>query len=137
MPIALRLRRRIDGSLCLADDLHRVDALRADDGTIISDGRRFPDTHWFRTSWLLETPEAKLDGDTITLTLANATAVYRVTANEPRGYAVELVSSEVADTPPLDEAKAAANRAAKAAAEGSEVVEGANAGSVVVEEGGS
>jgi hypothetical protein len=113
MPIALRLNRRIDGSLVLKDAYDRAGPLRGNDGAVIRDEREFPAEHWFRYDWLLATPEATVDGDVVRLELANATAVYRVTEAQARGYAVTLESSELRDPPPLDEAKAEANRAIK------------------------
>lgn len=114
MPIALRLNKRIDGSYVVVDTLGRGDAVRDGDGNVIGDNRAFPDVHWFRYSYLAEHSDlARLDGDQVILELANGRAVYRITERQPNGVAVELVESELVDPAPLDEAKAAANRAAK------------------------
>ncbi len=105
MPVALRLIRRIDGSLCLSDP----------HGLLTGDNREFPDPHFFAYLYLATTPEAAVapDGGQVTLNLANAKAVYRVTGRRPDGVDVELVDFELRDPPALDEKLAAANREAK------------------------
>lgn len=112
MPIPLRLRRRGDGTLALADA----------NGALGPD-REFPDPHLFVFTWLYgegADVATVADGE-VRLTLANASAVYRVVDNpDPttanQGVLGEVVSADYFDPPPIDEAKAEA-RAAEVAAE--------------------
>lgn len=106
--IPLRLRRRRDGSLALTDA----------GGAIATDGREFPTPHLFVFGWLYGegSSVAKVDGDRLTLTLANAEAVYRVVPNDDpvmanQGVLCELDAVELFDPEPIDEQVAAARAA--------------------------
>lgn len=124
--IPLRLRRRRDGSLCVANIHGTVDATTAE----------FPATHAFSFDWLFANGDVvSLDGDAIRLDLANGRASYRIVNRGPGGVEVELVSSEVFEAPPIDEAKAEQIAAARAATSGDTGVESAStaaAGTAVV-----
>jgi hypothetical protein len=68
--IPLRLRRRRDKSLCLVDEMNRI----ASEGHPAT----FPPRHEFSLTWLLDNGRhVTVEDDTITLNLANGTAVYR------------------------------------------------------------
>ena len=104
MPIALRLNRRRDGSLCLTD-AHSNPA---------GPDREFPAEHGFTYEWLANNADvARIEGDTVTVTLANATAVYRIVNRRADALDLELESSELVDAPPIDEKAAAAIAAAR------------------------
>lgn len=102
--IPLRLRRRRDGTLALTDERGAVDG----------DGRVFPESHVFPASWLISSGGvATLDGDTLTLTLCNASATYRIVEQDAAGNLHgELEAASLGDTPKIDE-KAAAKLAAQ------------------------
>jgi hypothetical protein len=95
--IPIRLRRRRDGSVALTD--HR--------GVVDAPTYQLPREHLFTYAWLLgggaavATPGPPGDDRTITLSLANATAVYRVTGVDEgdRGLIATLVEASAFDAP--------------------------------------
>lgn len=94
MAIPLRLRRRRDGSLCLTDSYGRTSG----------DDREFPQTHGFTMDWLVNNSNvARMTGDEITLNMANACALYRVTDRRADAVDVELVESSLFDPAPIDD----------------------------------
>lgn len=105
--IPLRLRRRRDGSLALTDA----------EGRVGSESRAFPAEHVFTPTTLLSLAGVgafAMDGDTITVSLVNAAATYRVTERRPNGEIVAVVvESSLLDPPPIDADAAAAIAAAR------------------------
>lgn len=97
--IPLRLRRRRDGSLALTDA----------NGAVSGTDRAFPPHHFFTFLWLVGdgASVAQTTVDTVTLTLANASAVYRITEVGDVGVSADLVSADMYDAPSIDEAEAA------------------------------
>lgn len=102
-PLRLRLRR--DGTLCLVD----VEA------NVNSPDRAFPDEHLFPSTWLLGagSPYTTVDGDTITVELANARGTFDIVEREATdghgtvvGISARLATSELFDPPPIDEHRA-------------------------------
>jgi hypothetical protein len=86
--IPLRLRRRRDGALYLMDALGRTD----------SDELAFPSAHIFTAAWLLREgrEHAAISGDSLTVTLANASATYAIDEIDASGNVhVTLQATEV------------------------------------------
>lgn len=104
--IPLRLNKRRDGSLCLTDALGR--------GT--GDAREFPPVHVFGYQWVANVGSdvARIEDGEVTLTLANATARYRVVDEGPTAVRGELIESSLSDPPAIDEDKAGAIAARRA-----------------------
>lgn len=104
--IPLRLRKRRDGTLALTDA----------EGRVSGSDRAFPAEHVFTATTALNLAGAgalALNGDTITVTLCNAGATYRVTEQRANGeLAATLEKASLLDVPPIDE-KAAAKLAAQ------------------------
>lgn len=95
--IPLRLRRRRDGTLALVDA----------DGRVGGEGRMFPAEHLFTNAWLLDSKAAEIDGDDLTIVLANARATYRVIERTDVGLLAEVTATELFDAAPVDEERAA------------------------------
>lgn len=120
-PGILRLRRRRDGSVALVNAR----------GQVAADDLVFPSEHPFLFRQLFERQDImRRDGDTIVVTLANASAVYRIgrplspeqDLTAEQGVIGVLEATELRPAPAVDEAKAlalaetvAAARAAQAA----------------------
>lgn len=124
--IALRLNKRRDGSYVVLDV----------NGSATGPDRAFPDVHAFTYDRLLDFgPAAKIDGDQLTLELANATAVYRITERRAATLDVELVDESFTEPTPIDEARAEEIAAAREAAstDPTELTQ-AHAGRAVVDE---
>jgi hypothetical protein len=104
--IALCLRKRRDGSLCLANL----------DGLVNADDRAFPAEHDFQFSQIgrdIDYFEVDAAAGKLTLRLANAVGEFEITERSDSGFHVKLVKQTLIDTPPIDEDKAAELRAAR------------------------
>lgn len=101
-PRPLLLRRRRDGSL----------ALRGLNGSPSAEDRFFPPDHFFTNEWfrLFSGHYAMPTTDTITITLCNGEATYKLTDDpeDNRGIQGTLLSEDHWDPPPVDQERAEA-----------------------------
>jgi hypothetical protein len=97
--IALRLRKRRDGSLCLTDV----------DGRTSGNDRYFPEDHYLTFDFLARNSSIITMTDTeLKLSLANAEAVYEIISHDPDGVSLHLTKSSLSEPAPIDEHVAAA-----------------------------